>query len=172
VHGVPAFAGVQRQLIPTARCPTALSPTALSPTALSPTALFPTAQALAGCDPTSLPMPRARARCIVAFAEAVADRQLVLDAGSDWREARSALLGLAGVGVWTADYILMRALGDPDVFLAGDLGIRKALATLRQPLDPARTAPWRSYLSHHLWASLSPDPPSSQPQTSDRREQS
>ena len=52
----------------------------------------------------------------------------------------------------------MRALGDPDVYLAGDLGIKHALADLAV-LDPDTTAPWRSYLTHHLWASLAPVKP-------------
>ncbi len=55
----------------------------------------------------------------------------------------------------------MRALGDPDVFLSGDLGIRQAAAAIGLPTTPralaARTAawrPWRSYAVLHLWGTL------------------
>ncbi|MCW2524441.1 MAG: DNA-3-methyladenine glycosylase 2 family protein [Frankiales bacterium] len=123
-----------------------------------PGCLFPDAQTIAECDPATLPMPRARGRCLVGFAQAVASERLVLDAGSDWAEARAALLGLSGIGPWTAGYILMRALGHPDVFLSSDLGVSKALSRLAPGLDPAALAPWRSYLSHHLWASLDAEP--------------
>jgi AraC family transcriptional regulator of adaptative response / DNA-3-methyladenine glycosylase II len=110
-------------------------------------------------------MPRARGRSLVALAAAVADGSLVLDAGSERAGTRAALLALPGIGPWTADYLLMRALGDPDVYLGTDLGIRQALARLpgSATLDPGATAPWRSYLTHHLWASLA-DPSTDQPQ--------
>jgi AraC family transcriptional regulator of adaptative response / DNA-3-methyladenine glycosylase II len=124
--------------------------------------LFPTAAAIAGCDPATLPMPRARGRAVVGFAQAMASGDLVLDAGSDWAAARAALLALDGIGPWTAGYIAMRALGDPDVFLDSDLGIRKGLDRLPSAARGvgathaaiAAAAPWRSYLSHQLWASL------------------
>jgi len=122
--------------------------------------LFPEPEVIAGLDPADLPMPRARGRSLVALAAAIADGKLVLGAGSDRTDTRAALLALPGIGPWTADYLLMRALGDPDVYLGTDLGIRQALARLpgAGDLDPHATAPWRSYLTHHLWASLA-DPP-------------
>ena len=62
------------------------------------------------------------------------------------------------MGPWTAGYVAMRALGDPDVFLAEDLGVRHALRRLGGPDDlraararAAAWAPWRSYASQHLW---------------------
>ena len=77
---------------------------------------------------------------------------------SDRAEARRRLLALPGIGPWTAGYVAMRALGDPDVFLAEDLGVRHALRRLGGPDDPraaralaAAWAPWRSYASQHLW---------------------
>jgi AraC family transcriptional regulator of adaptative response / DNA-3-methyladenine glycosylase II len=50
----------------------------------------------------------------------------------------------------------MRAVGDPDVYLASDLGVKHALTALphRTQLDPSAAAPWRSYLTHHIWATL------------------
>ena len=69
-----------------------------------------------------------------------------------------------GIGPWTAAYIAMRGLGDPDVMLAGDLGVRHAVAALGgddRPREIERSAhdwrPWRSYAVAHLWASLEPD---------------
>ena len=69
------------------------------------------------------------------------------------------LLALPGIGPWTADYIALRALGHPDVFLPTDLGVRAALAAigvdLHQSADAAeRWRPWRSYALLHLWHSL------------------
>jgi AraC family transcriptional regulator of adaptative response / DNA-3-methyladenine glycosylase II len=63
-------------------------------------------------------------------------------------------MGLPGIGPWTADYIALRALGDPDVFLPTDVGLRRALARLGAAPDPDGWRPWRSYASVSLWNSL------------------
>jgi AraC family transcriptional regulator of adaptative response / DNA-3-methyladenine glycosylase II len=67
-----------------------------------------------------------------------------------------------GIGEWTAGYIVMRALGDPDTFLPSDLGVKKAGARLGLGSTPhamsehaAGWRPWRSYATHQLWATLS-----------------
>jgi AraC family transcriptional regulator of adaptative response / DNA-3-methyladenine glycosylase II len=121
--------------------------------------LFPTPDALADIDPASLPMPRSRGRTIVAVAQAMAAGELVLDSGADRGAVRAQLLAMNGIGPWTADYLLMRAVGNPDVFLSADLVVKHALKRLTAGtvLDPNATAPWRSYLTHHLWAS-DPEP--------------
>ncbi len=120
------------------------------------THLFPDAETLAVVDPGDLPMPRARGRALVALATALADGTLALDRGADRDDVRETLLALPGIGPWTADYVAMRGLGDPDVFLPTDLGTRAVLARLGQ--DPAEAAaiadrwrPWRSYALLHLW---------------------
>ncbi|MGI8577215.1 MAG: AlkA N-terminal domain-containing protein [Nocardioidaceae bacterium] len=121
------------------------------------THVFPSAKAVAAADPESLPMPRSRARCLVTMAEAVANHDVVLDRSADRDDVRSALLALPGVGPWTADYIALRALGDPDVFLSTDLGVRHGLARLGLRDDAAaidRWRPWRSYALMHVWAAL------------------
>jgi AraC family transcriptional regulator of adaptative response / DNA-3-methyladenine glycosylase II len=122
------------------------------------TALFPSCAVLGALDPARLPMPRARAVALIGLCRALADGDLRLEPGADRAEARRGLLALRGVGPWTAGYVAMRALGDPDVFLAEDLGVRHALRRLGGPddLGAARTlaaawAPWRSYASQHLW---------------------
>jgi AraC family transcriptional regulator of adaptative response / DNA-3-methyladenine glycosylase II len=116
---------------------------------------FPAPEALAELDPGSLPMPRARARALIRVARIAASGELVLDAGSDPDETREQLLAIPGIGRWTADYIAMRALGDPDVFLPGDVGVRNALTRLGEPApDDQPWRPWRSYAVMHLWRSL------------------
>jgi AraC family transcriptional regulator of adaptative response / DNA-3-methyladenine glycosylase II len=122
------------------------------------TALFPAAGVLAALDPARLPMPRARAAALVGLCRALAGGELSLALEADRGDARRRLLALPGIGPWTAGYVAMRALGDPDVFLAEDLGVRHALRRLGGPEDPraaralaAAWAPWRSYASQHLW---------------------
>jgi AraC family transcriptional regulator of adaptative response / DNA-3-methyladenine glycosylase II len=119
-----------------------------------PAHLFPGPADLAGADPASLPMPRSRARTVLAIAEACASGDLCLDPDADRGREHAALLALPGVGPWTADYIRMRALGDRDVLLATDLGVRRSAARLGIDLTGGRPewAPWRSYATHHLWA--------------------
>jgi len=118
---------------------------------------FPTAAALAGADPLDLPMPGSRKRALLGLTGALASGTVRLDPGVDRREAEAALTALPGIGPWTASYIRLRALGDPDVFLPTDLGVKHALARMEQPSVRAQTwSPWRSYALHHLWASLSP----------------
>lgn len=115
-----------------------------------PAYLFPTADALAAADPQTLPMPRSRGRALVGMASALASGRIDLSAGADRAEARAKLLELPGVGSWTAGYIAMRGLGDPDVLLADDLVIRRELQ--RRGLRPGRHwAPWRSYATMRLW---------------------
>jgi AraC family transcriptional regulator of adaptative response / DNA-3-methyladenine glycosylase II len=123
------------------------------------THLFPTAAQLAQADPATMPMPRARGRALVGLAAAIAGGGIDLGGGADRGDVRSALLDLAGIGPWTADYVAMRALGHPDVFLPSDLGVRAALRGLgHDPTSAADLAetwrPWRSYALLHLWHTL------------------
>jgi AraC family transcriptional regulator, regulatory protein of adaptative response / DNA-3-methyladenine glycosylase II len=115
---------------------------------------FPTAAALAEVDPTALPFPRRRARALRSLAQLSVEGTLRLDAGTDPAEALRVLTGIPGVGPWTASYVAMRALGDPDVFLPGDVGIRHALARLGGAVSHECWRPWRSYAVMHLWRSL------------------
>lgn len=121
------------------------------------THLFPDAATLAEVDPETLPMPRARGRALVGLASALAAGRVRLDRGPDRDTVRGALLGLPGIGPWTADYVAMRALGHPDVFLPTDLAVRKVLEGLGGAVDDAeRWRPWRSYALMHLWNTLMP----------------
>lgn len=101
----------------------------------------------------------ARSRCLAAVAGAIASGRLRLTRGEDPTALRQALLAIPGIGQWTADYLLMRVLSWPDVFLASDAGVQKALRaaglTVDNPvLEGCR--PWRSYLTLLLWRSLAP----------------
>lgn len=115
--------------------------------------LFPSPETIAALDPETLPMPRSRGRALVGLARAVAGGRLSLALGADPDQTQAALLSLPGVGPWTARYVRMRVCNDPDVLLREDLAVRKILGRLGiTASDAARCAPWRSYLSHHLWA--------------------
>jgi AraC family transcriptional regulator of adaptative response / DNA-3-methyladenine glycosylase II len=125
----------------------------------SVTHLFPSASVLAQADPERLAMPWARRRALLGLAGALADGGLVLDPGVDRADALRRLLELPGIGEWTADYIAMRALRDPDAFLPTDLGVRHALESLGHDGRPAAAAllaerwrPYRAYGVQHLWA--------------------
>ena len=83
---------------------------------------FPAAATIAGADPDTLPMPRARARALVGLATALASGGICLHPGADRDRVAAQLLALPGIGPWTASYILMRALSDPDAFPPGGRG--------------------------------------------------
>ena len=127
------------------------------------THVFPTAEALAGADPDRLAMPVARRRALLGLAESMARGEIALDGGVDRDDARRRLLALPGIGPWTAAYVAMRALRDPDAFLAADLGVRHALERFGLDGRPAsvervaeRWRPYRAYAVQHLWALLAP----------------
>ncbi|MEU4370064.1 DNA-3-methyladenine glycosylase 2 family protein [Micromonospora chersina] len=119
---------------------------------------FPTAEEVLSAGDTAFRMPGARRETIRAVARAVADGSLDLAPGGDREEAVRRLTALPGVGPWTAGYVAMRALGDPDVLLPTDLGVRRGAAALGLPDDPKtlnayadRWRPWRSYAVIRLW---------------------
>jgi AraC family transcriptional regulator of adaptative response / DNA-3-methyladenine glycosylase II len=127
----------------------------------APALVFPDAATVAGLNPETLPMPRSRARALVGLAEALASGAVCLDPGADREEAAARLLALPGIGPWTAGYIRMRALADPDAFPAGDVGVLRALRLRGRPAGPGADAaaaqswrPWSAYAVHHLWATL------------------
>jgi AraC family transcriptional regulator, regulatory protein of adaptative response / DNA-3-methyladenine glycosylase II len=121
------------------------------------THVFASAARLADVDDAALAMPAARRDTVRRVAAAVADESLELDVGVDADVTRQALMAVKGIGPWTADYVVMRGLSHPDVFLTGDLGVRHGLDLIGGAAsDSARWAPWRSYAVHQLWASLAP----------------
>jgi AraC family transcriptional regulator of adaptative response / DNA-3-methyladenine glycosylase II len=128
------------------------------------THLFPSTEWIARTGAAQVGMPAARRTAITGLAAALAGGAIDLG-GAD---APHQLLSLPGVGPWTVSYIAMRALRDPDAFLATDLGIRKALRALGQDPSPAsalrlaeRWRPYRAAASQHLWATLTKAPATS-----------
>ena len=122
---------------------------------------FPDAAALARAKLDGLGLTGARVRSLRALAQAVVGGALRFDA--DPAEVRAALAKLPGFGPWTIEYVMLRGVGDPDAFPAGDLGLRKAIATdaKRTPVPERalaaraeRWTPWRGYAVFHLWRSL------------------
>jgi AraC family transcriptional regulator of adaptative response / DNA-3-methyladenine glycosylase II len=121
------------------------------------THLFPRPADLATADLSGLGIPRSRARALRELARAVMENRIDLLAGSP----REPLKEMPGVGDWTAEYVAMRALGDPDAFPADDLGLRRAAGKGRGPISGAELnrrseswRPWRAYAAMHLWKSL------------------
>lgn len=119
------------------------------------THVFPSMERMATAGPEAFPMPVARGDTLRRVGHLVAAGELELDPGADRAALVDQLVAVRGIGPWTAHYVVMRGLGDPDIFLAGDLGVRHALAAL--DLDNSasdRWRPWRTYAMHHLWATL------------------
>ena len=122
------------------------------------THLFPSPDDLAELDPAKIPGPRRRADSINVANRAIADGELVVDAGRRADELSADLTALPGIGPWTAQYVCMRVLGDPDVLMTGDLVLRQGATALGLPADARaladhaqRWSPFRSYAGLHLW---------------------
>lgn len=129
-----------------------------APARREPSRVFPAAEQLAEADLTQIGLPRARARTISALAEAVATGDLDLAPGADRDATAARLQQIDGIGPWTTEYVLARALRDPDRFPDGDLILRRALGTAGAPATAAQARaaaepwrPWRSYALLHLW---------------------
>jgi AraC family transcriptional regulator of adaptative response / DNA-3-methyladenine glycosylase II len=136
-----------------------VEPIAVGPHLLSHT--FPTPTALLTATPDSFSMPRSRIATLMGVCAALDAGEIVLEPEADLVETERRLLALRGIGPWTAAYIAMRALHDPDAFLPSDLGIKQAFARHGLPDDPRQIAthaeawrPWRAYANFHLWGSL------------------
>ncbi len=126
--------------------------TPAGPAGETPGVLFPRAEDLAETDLSGLGLTNGRQVTLRALAAAAAGGRLALDHGADPEETAARLAELPGVGPWTAAYVLMRAVGDPDAFPASDLGVRRGLERLGcEPTSPARWRPWRAYAAVHLW---------------------
>jgi AraC family transcriptional regulator of adaptative response / DNA-3-methyladenine glycosylase II len=99
-------------------------------------------------------LTRKRAETVQALARAVADGVVKLEPPVDLAATRGALQELPGIGPWTAEYVAMRTLGDPDAFPHSDLGLLRALNVEKPAALLARAEawrPWRAYAALHLW---------------------
>ncbi len=125
------------------------------------THVFPKPEALAGADLASLGMPRSRAAALSAVAAAALADPHLFEANRELDEAVDRLRSIRGVGEWTAQYIALRQLREPDAFPAADLGLMRVIAgreghgrSSLELLDRADAwRPWRAYAAQHLWAS-------------------
>jgi AraC family transcriptional regulator, regulatory protein of adaptative response / DNA-3-methyladenine glycosylase II len=102
-------------------------------------------------------MPQTRWNCIRGLARAVARGEVTFDRGATLDESIANLTKLPGIGPWTAHYIAMRALREPDAFPHTDLGIRKAAGMLSDRELLAKSEAWRPYRAYAtmlLWRSL------------------
>ncbi len=127
----------------------------------SVTYCWPAPELIAESDLSFLGMPAKRRQTLRALAWELSSGVLVIDPGVDREMSTDQLMRLPGIGVWTAQYVAMRALSDPDAFLPSDLGVRHALARLGQRGDLAsagriaeRWRPWRAYALQYLWSVL------------------
>jgi AraC family transcriptional regulator of adaptative response / DNA-3-methyladenine glycosylase II len=117
------------------------------------TRLFPSSAAIAERGHEVLTGPTARVNAIIGVADALASGKVVLHSARPADELERDLLALRGIGPWTARYAVMRMLADPDVLLDTDLVVRQGAEALGLSLtDSHRWAPWRSYVSMHLWS--------------------
>jgi AraC family transcriptional regulator of adaptative response / DNA-3-methyladenine glycosylase II len=123
--------------------------------------VFPTPERLALIDPDTLPMPRARGRALASLAAAVAADPRIFGPRQSLDDAIAQLCDLPGIGEWTAQYIAMREMREPDAFPATDIGLLRAMADADgvRPSPRALLAraeswrPWRAYAAQHLWSS-------------------
>ena len=117
--------------------------------------IFPTPEVLADADLGKIGLTRKRAETIRALARAVCDGRIRFDGIYDSDAFLAGLVEIPGIGPWTAQYVAMRAMGEPDAFPTGDLGLLRALG-LRSAREMDRRAeawrPWRSYASMYLWS--------------------
>jgi AraC family transcriptional regulator of adaptative response / DNA-3-methyladenine glycosylase II len=116
--------------------------------------LFPTAEALANANLSGVGLIKARTETIRALARAVSSGQICFEGVMASESFRRRLMEIPGIGSWTAEYVAMRALGEPDAFPAGDVALQSALG-LSSATQAARRSepwrPWRSYATMYLW---------------------
>ncbi|GAA1673334.1 hypothetical protein GCM10009733_083080 [Nonomuraea maheshkhaliensis] len=120
----------------------------------APGGLFPTPAHLMETDLTGLGLTNRRIATLKELSAHLTEGRIDLDGGQDPAEAVAGLLEVRGIGPWTAGYIALRALRDPDAWPTGDLVLVKRMAALGIPHDHIeRWRPWRAYAALHLWSS-------------------
>jgi AraC family transcriptional regulator of adaptative response / DNA-3-methyladenine glycosylase II len=123
-----------------------------------PHMLFPSPARIATADLTQIGLTRARSATLNALGAAVTRDPNLLQAAATLDETVKRLASLPGLGPWTAQYIAMRALREPDAFPASDLGVLRALETDGSRPSPKAALqlaeawrPWRAYAVLRLW---------------------
>ncbi len=120
--------------------------------------LFPTANVLLRGNFNDIGLTPKRVQTIRILAKQVSQGRLSLNSLSDPLATREQLMAISGIGRWTAEYIAMRALRDPDAFPGSDLVIRRELAKRELKEAPDHWRPWRSYGALYLWKAASGNP--------------
>lgn len=122
------------------------------------TRVFPKAAVLAQADLTAVGLVKARARAIAHLAQVVTERPSFFDELTTLPKAIDALCALPGIGPWTAHYIAMRSLNEPDAMPPGDLALLRAAKHLGKDISSTQFTqlseewrPWRAYAAMHLW---------------------
>jgi AraC family transcriptional regulator of adaptative response / DNA-3-methyladenine glycosylase II len=120
---------------------------------------FPTPARVVGSDLAVLGMPRTRRAALASLAAAAAADPMIFGPRQSLEAAIAQLCALSGIGEWTAQYIAMRELREPDAFPASDIGLLRAMSKGGARPSPAallaraeRWRPWRAYAALHLWA--------------------
>ncbi len=124
------------------------------------THVFPSPEVLAVADMSVLGMPGRRKQTLAAVARAVLADRHMFETGGELDDAVRRLREIPGIGEWTAHYIALRQLHEPDAFPAADIGLIRAMEALEgRPYSPAALLdrskswrPWRAYAAQHLWA--------------------
>jgi AraC family transcriptional regulator of adaptative response / DNA-3-methyladenine glycosylase II len=122
------------------------------------THLFPTPEVLAAANLAGIGLPKARAETIRALARAVCESKISFEGIVEVDAFLSQLCEIPGIGRWTAQYVAMRALGEPNAFPWGDLGLLRALGleSTRELEERAEAwRPWRAYAVMYLWNAAS-----------------
>ena len=116
--------------------------------------LFPEPSVLVDADLASIGLPSKRAETLRGIARHFVDFPSFLGETQNLDHAVETMVALPGIGPWTAHYIAMRGLGEPDAFPASDLALMKAM-NLKDPKKLEQRAeawrPWRAYAAMHLW---------------------
>ena len=118
------------------------------------THLFPRPDVLAEAKLTGVGLTDARAETIRGLARAVCEGRINFEGIVDLDEFLGRLCEIAGIGKWTAQYVAMRALGEPDALPTGDLGLAHALElkSAREIEERSQAwRPWRAYAAMYLW---------------------
>ncbi|MBF0278686.1 MAG: DNA-3-methyladenine glycosylase 2 family protein [SAR324 cluster bacterium] len=122
------------------------------------TLFFPTADVLSRADLTEIGLTKSRSQTIREMATAVCEGKLCFDGTVEFKTFVRQIKEIRGIGDWTAQYIGLRALGEPDAFPSTDLGLLKAGASGDEKISPKELMerslpwrPWRAYATMYLW---------------------
>lgn len=115
------------------------------------TFLFPRPEVLVHASLDEIKTTTQRKKAIRAICEDLVEKRLNFSGYQDLKSFKKQLLTIEGIGSWSAEYISLRGLGDPNAFPGTDLVLKRALTTNAHHLDPKQVAPWQGYLAVYLW---------------------